>query len=196
MGKRRHSAKTGDKKLYARRKQPSKVILDLVENSRSSLAPDHDVVSERPLDEHILTKHQVLDLGVSDESSKGEYVSDDESMEDVGGNPAVRGSGSYDYDSDEGGNRGESIDPRRWGKKKSSYYDADTGDLEIGQDEQVRVQMHKCVIVSVALTLVERTPSWKKQRLEKCRRLVSVKWIKAILFFQTSMSKTQRFQKR
>lgn len=145
MGKRRHSAKTGDKKLYARRPLQSIVSTDPEEDSHtqrdaSYMLLESDNERERSLDEQLITRQHVLDLGVSDGSSEGEYNSDDGSMEDFYGNQTKRESGSVDdhSDSDEVAKADElnDIDPRNWGKKKAAYYDADTGDLEIGQDKQ------------------------------------------------------------
>lgn len=208
MGKLRHSAKTGDKKLYARRQLKLKASLAPVEDlqaerDESYLALGADDVSEGSLDEQPITKQHVFDLGVSDDSSEGEYSSDDDGgIEDVDGNPPSSESGcdhddsGSDNDISGKSNAPNDIDPRSWGKKKSAYYDADTGDLEIGQDEQVRCAMHKCVPgYHVSLTLLERMPSWKKQQLGKCRHLVLVKWIKVILFFPKNPETGSKIQR-
>ena len=158
MGKRRHSAKTGDKKLYATRQLKLKVIPDPGEDlqsarDKSDLADDF---SEGFHDEQPIAKQHVFDLEVSDDSGEGEYSSDDGFMEEDDRKCAMSESGGDDDDDSdndmyEKADALNEIDPRSWGKKKSAYYDADTGDLEIGQDEQVRC--HICHVLKCLLGL-------------------------------------------
>ena len=103
MGKRRHSAKTGDNKLYASRQRKFKVIPDPVEDlqterDKSYLALEADDVSGRSLEEQPIAKQHVFDLEVSDDSSEGEYSSDGGVMEDVDRKCAMSESAGDDDD--------------------------------------------------------------------------------------------------
>lgn len=165
MGKRRNAAKTGDKKLYSRRQElsnstsPKKSVQQSMdewqdERDESYLALSPKKALDDPADDPITAKHHILDLGVSDDSSdEGNRDDDDEGDSDE--ESALNDKSSKqlnkdksaplesESDSDDDSEMEddaedlEQVDPRNWGRKKSAYYDADTGDLEIGQDEDV-----------------------------------------------------------
>lgn len=164
MGKRRTAAKTGDKKLYSSRnkdlessQKKSSIRPDSVdefhqERDESFLALESNDKNEEPTDDAFETKNHILDLGVSDDSSVEE---DDDSDSDQEGEAIARNSSksqgmpadsagsdedeSSEEDDDDDDDMEDLVedDPRNWGRKKSAYYSADTGDLEIGQDEDV-----------------------------------------------------------
>lgn len=173
MGKRRSAAKTGDKKLYASRRnaeheslsssaRPSSVDDFHQQRDESFLALESKDKMEEPADDAFETKQHILDLGVDDDSSGDEdedSADDDDDDQEVDssemeddtkksskkkGMPTGSAS-SADDDDDDDSSDGEDpmeelaeVDPRNWGRRKSAYYSADTGDLEIGQDEDVR----------------------------------------------------------
>lgn len=97
--------------------------------------------------------HQVLDLGIGSDGSSSEEENDndnddDDSSVDSQGSaskpidPTDSSSDDDDDDSDDDDDDDlEEMDPKdttNWGRKKSAYYNADTGDLEIGQDQEVQ----------------------------------------------------------
>ena len=159
MGKRRTAAKTGDKKLYASRnvsvesRQQGTQSVDEFHQQRdeSFMALESGETLKGPTDDVLFeTKQNILDLGVNADSSD----EDEESDDDEGGSSEMedntkstsKNQGVPEYsenvedESSEGDDEMEAlddVDPRSWGRKKSAYYSADTGDLEIGQDEDV-----------------------------------------------------------
>lgn len=152
MGKRRHAAKTGDKKLYAIRNAVEKPTLknphdiDSFHDGRGEAFLALDAVNEGSEDdEQFETKQNVLDLAVGDDSCEEESEdSTDEDDIDSGrrsphGMSANSDEGSDDEDEMEALDR---LDARQWGRKKSAYYDGDLADLELGvQAEDVSAFM-------------------------------------------------------
>ena len=150
MGKRRKSAKTGDKALYKKR--------DAQTHSKSNVDNDNmfnevDRFHNRRDEEEFLeldqskgkmgeeddgVRESVLDLGVSDSSDEDDDESDgDRSDEDEQESDDDDRSLEADVssDSDDDMDELEPEDVRDWGLKKSAYYHGDTADLEIGQEE-------------------------------------------------------------
>jgi U3 small nucleolar RNA-associated protein 3 len=153
MGKKRNTAKTGDSAIYKGRdnvikepvadddNDPMYNRVDRFHNAKEEefLKLDHsnDVDSE---DDDGEKEEGVMDLGVGGESSdESSHDSDEEDdvvknarhvdPDDLSGEEEL--SSSDDDDEEE-----EMEDVRDWGKKKASYYNGDTADLEIGQDEE------------------------------------------------------------
>eukprot|EP00522_Entomoneis_paludosa_P007049 CAMPEP_0172445056 /NCGR_PEP_ID=MMETSP1065-20121228/5027_1 /TAXON_ID=265537 /ORGANISM="Amphiprora paludosa, Strain CCMP125" /LENGTH=691 /DNA_ID=CAMNT_0013195849 /DNA_START=26 /DNA_END=2101 /DNA_ORIENTATION=+ len=160
MGKKRNTAKTGDKGLYKGRPneeqaQPAKgdsdddamynkvdrfhnqreeeeEFLDLNHQGRGGDDDDED-------DNEIYQRESVMDLGVGsmsssdddDDDNDDEEASDDEQAKV----PQPDDSASSSSDSDNDGEEQDDDNVRDWGKKKSVYYHGDTADLEIGQEE-------------------------------------------------------------
>eukprot|EP00980_Cylindrotheca_fusiformis_P020257 scaffold7328_cov145-Cylindrotheca_fusiformis.AAC.5 len=140
MGRRRNTAKTGK----------------TVSNSRSSLRSEQDdrgVTTENFLRleesrddassqersvENIPMKHDVMDLGMGGSDSSDD-IDSSEDEDKLVANPQDDAVHSDD-DASLGSNSEEEMDqlsnPRHWGGKKSFYYHGDTGDIEIGQDEE------------------------------------------------------------
>jgi hypothetical protein len=159
MGKRKTAAKTGDKKLYSQRntdfdsnRESTRQISSddfHQERDESFMALESKEKMEEPTDDAFETKQHILDLGVDgdssgdeDEDSDDEQEGESSEMEDDTKNSSrnqviPEDSESSDGDSSEGEGDLEEVDPRNWGRRKSAYYSADTGDLEIGQDEDV-----------------------------------------------------------
>jgi hypothetical protein len=142
MGKRRHTAKTGDKSLYkARSDRVGKVTQDIDvfhdERDQEFLKLDGkhepDDSDESVQDEAVMN----LDSGGSSSGDESEAVlssnddsNDERSLEDQP-EADTNDSSSDDDDDDDS----EMEDVRDWGKQKSAYYHGDTADLELGQDE-------------------------------------------------------------
>ena len=151
MGKRRKTAKTGDKALYKQRETAivghddddndqiySKV--DRFHNEREEFLK-LDQNEDDPESEEELQEEAVLDLAVGDESSSD----DDSSVADEDSDRVPQESSSHgeaSSSSDDASSEDDSDDDempvqdiRDWGKKKSDYYNGDTADLEIGQEK-------------------------------------------------------------
>lgn len=165
MGKRRKSAKTGDKAIYGSRgnddnkvgkaddDDPTHDKVDRFHNERDEnfmRLDDDPVNNDSEEDDGISGNRHVMDLGGGGDDSSTEE--DEDSSEDEKGqaNPQdddfAAKSGQEDSSSDDDSDSDEDdgdedehglSDPRNWGKKKSLYYHGDTADLEIGQDEDV-----------------------------------------------------------
>lgn len=211
MGKRKNTAKTGDKKVYASRETgvgTKKTITN--EDSLESFHKQRDdeflrlgEAEEGPgkgdaIDESFLQKQHVLDLGITDESSGDDNDLDDgdeSSQEDFHNevsnvsDPTSSSSDEDDYDDDDDDEIEKmKEDPRRWGKKKASYYDGDTGDLEIGQDEEVcelmRGKLRYRISDSELTFLLLRMHMQKKLRQKKFNLLALMTWLMMILNYQ------------
>ncbi len=217
MGKRRHSAKTGDKKLYARRSEHSsssagKPVQDSIEDFLKEKDESYLALNSKESDgesaaENFTTKHDILDLGVRGESSEDEE--DETDIEDIPNGGSSKFTSRYsvvpfetgtddDDESDMGPDTEEldQVDPRSWGRKKSSYYDADTGDLEIGQDEEV-CSFEWIYVVHMSLyflRLVCRMHLWKKKQRGKYRHPVSGKWTKMISLSRTATARARNLR--
>lgn len=152
MGKKRNTAKTGDQALYKGRdnvitepvqdddNDPMYNRIDRFHNAKEEEFLKLDATTGNDSESDDGEKEEgVMDLGIGGESSD-ESDSDGEDNDDVVKNarhvdPDLSGeeelSSSDDDDEEE-----DMEDVRDWGKKKASYYNGDTADLEIGQDEE------------------------------------------------------------
>jgi hypothetical protein len=138
MGKRRNTAKTGDKAVYNSRSS-QKSQDDEKDNNYMRLESDEedDTFSQGSNHQEIDVKQDVMDLGIgggsdssddnSSDSGDGKKMRDDDYPED---------DDSSSSESSDDDDQGQPSDPRHWGNKKSSYYNGDTGDIEIGQDKE------------------------------------------------------------
>jgi U3 small nucleolar RNA-associated protein 3 len=159
MGKRRNTAKTGDRAIYKGRPSgksttkkadggsddPMYDEIDRFHNDKSKdfLRLDGGQSDDDDdQDDGISGQEAIMDLGAVDDY-------DDESSSDGSEPPSKYAGASDDEDDDEevslssdDSSVGETKkdyqmgDPRNWGKKKGTYYHGDTADLEIGQDEE------------------------------------------------------------
>jgi U3 small nucleolar RNA-associated protein 3 len=163
MGKRRNTAKTGDKAIYNKRGQdedtgPKKDDADPMYDEIDQFHKDKDAdylkldgggnnASDSEDDDGMTHQHNIMDLGAGggDDDSASSSSSDDD--DDEGrrvGQQAAHHKDDDDSDSDEEASMVSSsdddqdaiTDPRQWGRKKSTYYHGDTADLEIGQDQE------------------------------------------------------------
>lgn len=158
--KRRNTAKTGDQSLYKSREAHNALhrardsdddqTYDRVDRFHNNQDQDYiQVVNPNEKnnsdDDDTVQEEGVMDLGLQDEDSdesssstgSDEYSEKDGVDESGSGHEEALGdedsaSSSDDDDDDED----EIEDVRDWGRKKSAYYHGDTGDLEIGQDEE------------------------------------------------------------
>jgi hypothetical protein len=144
MGKRRNAAKTGDKKLYASRnalQEPGDVKPQDIdsfhkgrEESFLGLGARNESSDE---EEQFESKQNMLDLALAHDDSEEE--SDDSSSKEAGPVSIRRSAPHHEDGSDDNSDdnyddddeTGE-LDARRWGRKKSAYYDGDLADLELG----------------------------------------------------------------
>jgi U3 small nucleolar RNA-associated protein 3 len=151
-GKKRNTAKTGDSAIYKGRDNVVKNVNaedgdddqmnDRVERFNNAkeeefLKLDGPVSDDSEDDGE--KEEAVMDLGVGGESSD-ESSQDSDEEDDV-----VKNARHVDSDqsgeeelssSDDDDEEEELEDVRDWGKKKAAYYNGDTADLEIGQDEE------------------------------------------------------------
>jgi U3 small nucleolar RNA-associated protein 3 len=153
MGKRRKTAKTGDKSLYKKAAEARAAASTSNQNNGGDDDYMYDDVDRyhNQKDEEFIKLNQgerdgsddeeeeeaVMDLGGGGESSEEDEDSDSEEEEESK-EKALRNiqqelsSSSEDEDDEEM----EAEDIRDWGKRKAAYYHGDTADLEIGQDEE------------------------------------------------------------
>ena len=145
MGKRRNTAKTGDRAVYNTREKLSSKSerVDLDEENYLQLDSDDGASSQSSSDEAIPMQQDVMDLGVGgDSDSSDDDSTSDDNDDKIRGNPQDDADESDDSDDDSSSSDSEDeidyqqADPRSWGKKKSMYYHGDTGDIEIGQDQE------------------------------------------------------------
>jgi U3 small nucleolar RNA-associated protein 3 len=158
MGKGK-TAKTGDKALYGSREQlanqsgnkkksdddPMYNEVDRFHNEKDEdfirLGEDERQNNDDEDEDLAGNIHSVLDLGAGGVSSDEEDDDDDSSSEEENRFVDKKGenySSSGDSDSSDDDDDDDDMiqeDPRNWGKKKSLYYQGDTADLEIGQEE-------------------------------------------------------------
>jgi len=152
MGKKRHTAKTGDRSLYKSRGRHNLVEkdhghadddtmhdeVDRYNNVRDELQEDmlrfgEDGQNKEESEEAEV--ENVFDLGLGgseseyDEESHGTESSDDQVVDSNFDNEQDESSSSSEDDVQE-------EDTLNWGKKKHDYYDGDTADLEIGQERE------------------------------------------------------------
>lgn len=164
MGKRRNTAKTGDKALY-KAKLASKGHRSSGTNTKKNHSQsrydeanddDNDGVYDK-VDRYHNQREEflkldggsdsesdndrgeeteaIMDLGVGgdDSSSDSESLSGGEDHSDMASTQNENAEISSDDDDDQ--ENFEMEDVRDWGKRKSSYYNGDTADLEIGQEQ-------------------------------------------------------------
>jgi U3 small nucleolar RNA-associated protein 3 len=158
MGKRRNTAKTGDKALYSKRGQdddagPKRDDADPMYDEIDQFHKDKDADylkldntnnADSDPDDGMTHQHNIMDLGVGgDDDDSESSSSDDEGRR--GGPKAAHEDDDEDNNSDSeeasmvsSSDDDEDVvsDPRQWGRKKSTYYHGDTADLEIGQDQE------------------------------------------------------------
>lgn len=158
MGKRRNTAKTGDKALYKSRSVSTSTrndsdddgmynAVDRFHNKRDEEFLKLDAAgnssSEEEEDDGISGRQGVLNLGggesSSDSSSENDSSSEDEEEPEAISKarpPSSSDDDSSDSDDDDEMLNTEQPNVRDWGSKKSAYYHGDTADIEIGQDEE------------------------------------------------------------
>jgi hypothetical protein len=150
MGKGRSTAKTGSGR-GARREEASgssSKRAEAAEDDQDYMRLEKDVERRSQEDEEdsgLPSQYQeVMDLGAGADSDD-EDSSDEEDGQDEKdhANPQddLRSDEDEDDEDSESGEEDDDLevsDPRNWGRKKSAYYNGDTADLEIGQDEDVR----------------------------------------------------------
>lgn len=145
MGRKRNTAKTGDKAVYNSRSSHSGPVEEKEVAADDSFLrleeSEEDESIEGGVGEAIDMKHNVMDLGIrgdSDTSDSDSSVENDD-REENGRNPQVDAidseSNGESSSTDSDDELRHTSNPRHWGRKKSSYYHGDTGDIEIGQDE-------------------------------------------------------------
>jgi len=147
MGRRRNTAKTGDKSLYSnRQRQEQDVDIPPIDLGFQSEADSSKGSADSEQVRH------VLDLGAGEQSSDDESLRGPHVVYHGVANPqddeatpmALRQRrpdlySSSDDDDDEDDPIHEELhgeEATNWGNKKASYYSADTADIEIGQDEE------------------------------------------------------------
>lgn len=153
MGKRRQTAKTGDKALYKSR--PSATTTnnnsdddDAMYNAVDRFHHRQDFLkldaggasSSESEDDGISGRQPIMDIGgdtSSENDSDGDESEDEHVVAKKNSEKDTISSSSQDESSDDDDfHEMEQSDVRDWGSKKSAYYHGDTADLEIGQDEQ------------------------------------------------------------
>jgi U3 small nucleolar RNA-associated protein 3 len=153
MGKRRNTAKTGDKGLYKARSQPQTTSRKKNDGDDDPMYNEVDRF-HKTRDEDFLKLDQksqvesedeqeeaVMDLGLGGDSSGENSSDEDDEVDDRDSGRPDEASASEEEEelsvsSDDDDDEMELEDVRDWGKKKSAYYSGDTADLEIGQDEE------------------------------------------------------------
>lgn len=151
MGKRRKTAKTGDKSLYKKaaearqgkgvsKQQNDDSMYDKVdqyhnEKDEELLKLDGGNANEDDSDQD--EEEAVMDLGAGGDSSEDDDEDDEESDSDHDQlNTLHKAQQELSSSSEDDDEEGDMDDIRGWGKKKSAYYHGDTADLELGQDEE------------------------------------------------------------
>lgn len=161
MGKKRHTAKTGDKALYKSRDSKNEATdkrdadddpmfdeVDRYNNARDELQKDmlhfgNDKNDDSSVDD-APNEENVFDLGVGGSSSESEDDDEDDSesadettdhtaAQTVLSDSSVDEDGSSSSDN-EFQDQAAETDILNWGKSKRDYYNGDTADLEIGQE--------------------------------------------------------------
>jgi U3 small nucleolar RNA-associated protein 3 len=154
MGKRRNTAKTGDKSLYKKaaeakaqsasesnRHKDDDNMYDDVDRYHNEKDKEFLKFNDagKGSDDDEEEEEAVMDLGGGGESSEDEDNDDDDDSDSEKeqlsalqrSQQEAGSSSSEDEDSEE-----DLEDLSDWGKKKSDYYHGDTADLELGQDEE------------------------------------------------------------
>jgi len=161
MGKRRNTAKTGDKKIYQSRHDRQMGARDADDDRSDDEDPMHDRVdrfhnareqqdflkldgdgdddggSSSDNDEQ---EEAVMDLGLGggddDDDESSSSSSDDGDKESKHEDDSEAENHVNDLSSSDDDDDDVEENVRDWGRRKSSYYSGDTADLEIGQDEE------------------------------------------------------------
>lgn len=158
MGKKRNSAKTGDKAIYKRNAEAREAEASRRSSSSKKQKSDPNMYNDvdafhNEQDQNFLNlerdaeddassesdegEEAVMDLGVGGESSSDDGDDDSDSDDDEDAAPLMRQANVPDSDSSDDDDDEEDMeDVRDWGRKKSDYYHGDTADLELGQDEE------------------------------------------------------------
>lgn len=151
MGKKRKTAKTGDKKLYKGREltvsTTKKGDDDKMYNEidRYHNEKDEEYISlvhapeEHVDDDGYADKEAVLDLAGGVSSSEEEDDGDSDNDENDIENHEVSDEEAHAMSSDDDDDDDDQMEEEGvmdWGRKKSSYFGGDTADLEIGQNEE------------------------------------------------------------
>lgn len=157
MGKRRNTAKTGDKAVSGKGKKqplernnredddddPMYTKVDRYHNQKEEEFMKLDNIQNDSEEEE---KEAVMDLGLggdddSDASSSGGEPSDDEDSDlrdidkkDEGELSSDDDDGEVSFSSSDDEEEEDLQDVRNWGRNKKAYYHGDTADLEIGQE--------------------------------------------------------------
>lgn len=155
MGKgRRNTAKTGDKGIYKKRDaleddpkkpkdgDPMYDEVDQFHNQQDFLKLDRDDAEESE-DDEIDRQEAVMDLGAaagdSSDDDDDDSSSDDEDLGDRRQKKAESTSDEEEQIVSMSSDEDDEMQPmktvRDWGRQKKDYYDGDTADLEIGQEE-------------------------------------------------------------
>jgi U3 small nucleolar RNA-associated protein 3 len=149
-GKKRNTAKTGDSAIYKGRDNVINPKNDEADNDPMYNKVDrfHNEKEEEFLklergagddSEDDEKEEAVMDLGLGGESSDESSNDSDDEDNDVKNakhvDPDLSGEEELSS-SDDDEEEEEMEDVRDWGKKKAAYYNGDTADLEIGQDEE------------------------------------------------------------
>ena len=158
MGKKRNSAKTGDKAIYKRNAEAREATEASRRSSGKKQKSDPNMYNDvdafhNEQDQNFLKlerdaeddassesdegEEAVMDLGVGGESSSDDG-GDSESDDDEDAAPLMRQANvpTSDSSDDDDDDEEDMEDVRDWGRKKSDYYHGDTADLELGQDEE------------------------------------------------------------
>jgi U3 small nucleolar RNA-associated protein 3 len=166
MGKKRHTAKTGDQGIYkaarsvSKQQQPKRrtavenendamyTVVDKFHMERDILKLDPQQQLDDDDDDNASEKEAVMDLGIggdSSSSSESEEEDVDNSDDEEDGSSVPKNGASSSSSDPEEDNLSDESDSneefevenvRDWGKKKVFYYNGDTADLELGQDEE------------------------------------------------------------
>jgi U3 small nucleolar RNA-associated protein 3 len=152
MGKKRHTAKTGDKGLYKARSaadestedrsgvnvddDPMYNEVDRFHNDKDKDFLLFDQNDDNNSESDDVQEEGVMDLGVVDSDGEDDASSDesDGDQEMVDSDDEGEAAPLSSSDDDEEDEFQENV--RDWGRKKSAYYNGDTADLEIGQDKE------------------------------------------------------------
>jgi hypothetical protein len=147
MGKGRSTAKTGSGRGSKREEASgsSSKRAQAADEDQDYMRLEEDVERRSQEDEDdsgLPSQYQeVMDLGGGDDSDDEDSSEEKDSQDEKDhANPQddLRSDEDEDSESGEEDDDLEVSDPRNWGRKKSAYYNGDTADLEIGQDEEVR----------------------------------------------------------
>jgi len=160
-GKRRHTAKTGDTKLYESRSKYNNNVsssknsddedgmyneVDRYHNKREEEEEEYINLNEKEdsdeeeEDDGVTTGREgVFDLGIGGSSDEEEEDSDEDSEDDDDDDDDKSDASSSDNDDDDDDELEkyrDNKDVRDWGSRKRDYYHGDTADIEVEQEEE------------------------------------------------------------